>query len=143
MSEIGRFWHHWAKTLQGNVMKYTTMAAVVLLIGGSYLSAKATLFDPAQSITVETYSDIFFKLESSPVSINEIITGASQFADSLCDESIYQEVIGESVNSCKQKFKQSQAQCAEFIIKNNEPMYTDKVAITQLSEKFINCMTNS
>ena len=143
MSEIGRFWHHWAKTLQGNVMKYTTMAAVALLIGGSYLSAKTTLFDPAQSITVETYSDIFFKLESSPVSINEIITGASQFADSLCDESIYQEVIGESVNSCKQKFKQSQAQCAEFIIKNNEPMYTDKVAITQLSEKFINCMTNS
>lgn len=124
-------------------MKYTTMAAVALLIGGSYLSAKTTLFDPAQSITVETYSDIFFKLESSPVSINEIITGASQFADSLCDESIYQEVIGESVNSCKQKFKQSQAQCAEFIIKNNEPMYTDKVAITQLSEKFINCMTNS
>ncbi|EWS96703.1 hypothetical protein LOC50_17295 [Pseudoalteromonas sp. SCSIO 43095] len=124
-------------------MKYTTMAAVALLIGGSYLSAKTTLFDPAQSITVETYSDIFFKLESSPVSINEIITGASQFADSLCDETIYQEVIGESVNSCKQKFKQSQAQCAEFIIKNNEPMYTDKVAITQLSEKFINCMTNS
>ncbi len=119
------------------------MAAVALLIGGSYLSAKTTLFDPAQSITVETYSDIFFKLESSPVSINEIITGASQFADSLCDETIYQEVIGESVNSCKQKFKQSQAQCAEFIIKNNEPMYTDKVAITQLSEKFINCMTNS
>ncbi|TMO97299.1 hypothetical protein CWC14_08870 [Pseudoalteromonas sp. S3260] len=124
-------------------MKYTTMAAVALLIGGSYLSAKTTLFDPAQSITVETYSDIFFKLESSPVSINEIITGASQFADSLCDETIYQEVIGESVNSCKQKFKQSQAQCAEFIIKSNEPMYTDKVAITQLSEKFINCMTNS
>jgi len=124
-------------------MKYTTMAAVALLIGGSYLSAKTTLFDPAQSITVETYSDIFFKLESSPVSINEIITGASQFADSLGDETIYQEVIGESVNSCKQKFKQYQAQCAEFIIKNNEPMYTDKVAITQLSEKFINCMTNS
>ena len=143
MSEIGRFWHHWAKTLQGNVMKYTTMAAVALLIGGSYLSAKATLFDSSDNITVETYSDIFFKLESSPVSINEIVTGASQFADSLCDESIYQEVIGESVNSCKQKFKQSQAQCAEFIIKNNEPMYTDKVAITQLSEKFINCMTNS
>ena len=137
------FWHHCAKTLQGNVMKYTTMAAVALLIGGSYLSAKATLFDPAQNITVETYSDIFFKLESSPVSIDEIITGASQFADSLCDESIYQEVIGESVNSCKQKFKQSQVQCADFIMKNSKLSYTDKAAITLVSEKFINCMTNS
>ena len=57
--------------------------------------------------------------------------------------SIYQEVIGESVNSCKQKFKQSQAQCADFITKNSEVMYTDKVAITLVSEKFINCMTNS
>ena len=125
-------------------MKYTTLAAAALLIiGGSYLSAKATLFDSSDNITVETYSDIFFKLESSPVNIDEIITGASQFANSLCDESIYQEVIGESVNSCKQKFKQSQAQCADFITKNSEVMYTDKVAITLVSEKFINCMTNS
>ncbi|QBJ64592.1 hypothetical protein [Pseudoalteromonas sp. DL-6] len=124
-------------------MKYTTIAAVALLIGGSYLSAKATLFSPTDSITVETYSDIFFKLESSSISIDEIITGASQFADSLCDESIYQEVIGESVNSCKQKFKQSQAQCADFTRKNSEAMYTDKVAITLVSEKFINCMSNS
>ena len=67
-------------------MKYTTLAAAALLIiGGSYLSAKATLFDSSDNITVETYSDIFFKLESSPVNIDEIITGASQFANSLCD----------------------------------------------------------
>ena len=124
-------------------MKFTTIVVLALLIGGSYLTAKATLFDASDEVTVTTYSDIFYKLESSPVSIDDIITGASQFADSLCDESIYQEAIGASVNSCKHKSKQSQVRCANFITNHSEAFYTDKVAITLVSEKFINCMTNS
>ncbi|ALS35072.1 hypothetical protein PTRA_b0623 [Pseudoalteromonas translucida KMM 520] len=127
-------------------MKVIITTIVLLIIAsGYYFNAHIPVFNAKKAIEVKVYSDIFYKLgsDSAPdsVSIDEIIAGASQFALSMCDDAVYQQVLGKTVDSCKLKFHQSKAKCAQFLTAHNAAFYNKKTPVSLVAEKFIDCVS--
>jgi hypothetical protein len=83
---------------------------------GYYLTAKANSGTSINSTDVEKYSDIFFKLETSPVSMREIIVGAKHFAITLCEDGGYQQALGGSVSACKLNFDRTKDMCSNTLL---------------------------
>ncbi|KKN57816.1 hypothetical protein LCGC14_0558470 [marine sediment metagenome] len=125
----------------GVIMKtvFTMILSIILI--GYYLTAKASHFSSKKDMQVNTYSDIYFKLETSSVNINEIIAGATDFALTMCADKAYQEALGNTVASCNSQFEESKNVCSKHIMKNAKQHYTDKATVTLLTERFINCVT--
>ena len=123
-----------------------TIIVLLIITSGYYLSVHAAIFNANKTIEVKEYSDLFYKLgsDSAPdsVSIDEIITGASQFALSMCDDAVYQQVLGKTVDSCKLKFHQSKAKCAQFLTAHNAAFYDKKTPVSLVAEKFIDCVSS-
>ncbi|SJN38500.1 hypothetical protein [Pseudoalteromonas sp. JB197] len=133
--------------MMGNSVKVIISIIVLSIIAsGYYFSAHAAIFNTKKTIEVKVYSDIFYKLgsDSGPgtVSINEIIAGASQFALSMCDDTVYQQVLGKTVDSCKLKFHQSKAKCAQFLTAHNAAFYDKKTSVSLVAEKFIDYVSS-
>jgi hypothetical protein len=109
---------------------------------GYYLTAKANSGTSINSTDVEKYSDIFFKLETSPVSMREIIVGAKHFAITLCEDGGYQQALGGSVSACKLNFDRTKDMCSRYPVAEKEQFYTDKAIVSLLAEQFINCVSS-
>lgn len=117
---------------------FTVILSIILI--GYYLTAKASHFS-SKNTEVNTYSDIYFKLETSSVNINEIIAGATDFALTMCADKAYQEALGNTVVSCNSQFEESKNVCSKHIMKNAKQHYTDKATVTLLTERFIKCVS--
>ncbi|MFL3651155.1 MAG: hypothetical protein ACI6PR_08050 [Pseudoalteromonas sp.] len=122
-------------------MKKLIILSVSVIFVGYYLNAKASQGSLNKGTEVKTFSDIFYKLETSAVSVNEIIIGATEFALTMCADRAYQEVLGNSVQSCHANFQKSKDICAGYLIKSSQPLYREKTKVTALTEKFINCVS--
>ncbi|ASM52224.1 hypothetical protein PESP_b0699 [Pseudoalteromonas espejiana DSM 9414] len=120
--------------------KMIILIASVISIG-YYLNAKASQSSFKKETEVKTFSDIYYKIETSSVSIDEIIIGATEFALTMCADRSYQEALGNTVQSCNHHFKMTKDRCASYLIKNSQRFYKDKTKVTLLTERFINCVS--
>lgn len=123
------------------MMKKIIVLLVSVIFIGYYLNAKASQSSLNKETEVKTFSDIYYKLETSSVSIDEIIIGATEFALTMCADRAYQEVLGNSVQSCNDHFQMTKDTCASYLIRSSQRQYKDKTKVTLLTERFINCVS--
>jgi len=117
-------------------MKYVIL---LILIGtGYYLYEKQGV--SSSEIDVKTHRDIYLKMESSPVSKEEILVGVTEFAMTMCNDSGFQLSAGETTNSCINKLDNFKSMCSERIFGNGAQFYTEKAKVTSLAKRFINCV---
>lgn len=125
--------------LAGKYMKIFVALLLFIVAGSYYLKANASIFN--NDVEVKTYSDIYFKLESSPVSLAEVITGAKEFALNICEDDVYQQALGKSTESCRIRFHETQVYCSKYILAKGQQYYTTRDEVSLLSEKFISCVS--
>jgi len=118
-------------------MKYIVL--ILIIVGGYYFYE--TKSDPNTEIEVKTHRDIYTKLALTPVSTSEIITGATEFALSMCDDISFQNAGGETTSSCKNKFTNFKTMCSNQVFGEEEQLYSSKNKVDSLSKRFINCVS--
>ncbi|WP_448566884.1 hypothetical protein [Thalassotalea ganghwensis] len=118
-------------------MKYITILGLII-IGVFFYENEA--FSGAQ-VNVKTYGDVFTKLKYSPVTIDEIRIGSTDFAKKLCKDESFQQAAGESPSSCLLKLESFESACADKIFGDAEKLYSDKTSVTLLSERYISCLS--
>lgn len=118
-------------------MKYIVL---ILIIAGGYYAYENKIASNTQ-IEVKTHRDIYTKLESSPVTTAEIITGATEFALTMCNDSSFQSAGGETTTSCKDRFNSFKSICSNQIFGKEEKLYSDKGTVVSLAKRFINCVS--
>ena len=123
------------------MMKKTILLIFSIVFIGYYLTAKASQYAFNKHIEVKTYSDLYYKLETAEVSINEIIIGASEFSLTMCADKVYQEAMGSSTEGCNGQFLSAKNKCAKYLIKTSKHYYKSKEKVSQLTERFINCVS--
>lgn len=123
------------------MMKKVIVLTVLAIVVGCFLNVKSSRSSLHKEAEVKTFSDIYYKLETSAVSVDEIIIGATEFALTLCADRTYQEVLGHSVQSCNEHFKTIKETCASYLMKSSQRLYKDKAKVTLLADRFINCVS--
>ena len=125
------------------MMKKTILLIILVLFFSYYLTAKASqgIFIK-KDFEIKSYSDIFYRLETSPISIDDIIVGSTEFALRMCADKDYQKVLGNTVESCNANVSSSKNTCASYLRKDSKKFYKDKHEVKRLTEQFIKCVSH-
>lgn len=118
-------------------MKYILFG--LMLLSAYNLYVKETT--KGENIQVKTLKDINHKLETSTVSTEEILTGATELANQLCQDNNFQSVVGEDSNSCQDKLLKFKSICADHVFGNTEGQYSDKNEVSSLANRFVRCVS--
>lgn len=118
-------------------MKYIIL--ILIVAGGYYLYENKVTLSP--EIEVKTLKDIRTKLENSSVNSNEVIKGATELAIRLCEDNSFQEVVGESINSCKQRLSKFKSMCSESVFGKKITQYSNIDEVSSLAKRYVTCVS--
>ncbi|WP_448569548.1 hypothetical protein [Thalassotalea ganghwensis] len=117
-------------------MKYFVW--LIVIVSGYYLYDNKDI--STSQFEVKSHRDIYIKLKSSPVSTEEILVGATEFAATLCNDTSFQQPLGETTSSCLNKLESFKNMCSESVFGKESRMFTDKDTVASLAKRFIGCV---
>ncbi|MDO6685419.1 MULTISPECIES: hypothetical protein [unclassified Agarivorans] len=115
-------------------MKYIIL--VVVVAGGIFLYSKKQ----PPTVVVSNHQELFLKLDSSSVSIDEVKEGAYSFSKFFCNDEEYQTSGGKSVTSCLAKYEDFKEMCADRIFPDSSASFSDKKQVMGLLSRYTKCV---
>ena len=118
-------------------MKY--LISILIVAGGYYYYQNNSSIE----INVTDYESLLNKVETSDVTLDEVIFGANKLVGIFCNDADFQKSGGSSVKACLETFEDFKTMCEERVFEDAPNVFNSKEEVVKISKRYSLCVIPS